>query len=392
MTLLWELAPNAAETYRIVLGDGIEHHTTGARLSRALQEGGHQLVLIGPDIPLLEACQLAQRERLQRPELGVILIRQRLEVAALSEALRSGMREVVQAGDHTALADAIARSRVLSKHLSGPTEIPTNKGKVVTVFSAKGGVGKTTMATNLSTHLASSGCRTLLIDLDLMFGDVAISLQRDPGGSIGDLIPMLGQIDVQALASVVETQPSTGLDILAAPDDPGVADRVPADLVPELLRVACTQYEYVIIDTPPAFTEHVLGAIDESDLLLLIATLDIPALKNLKVAITTLDALGCDPDARALVLNRADSKVGLSPQDVEQVLGIPIAVSIPYDMEVPASTNRGVPIVVDNPRSNVSDSLRTIADAHIRKHDNPEDPDVKSKPAHRRPLIGGWRK
>jgi len=392
MTLLWEQAPNAADTYRIALGDGIEQHTTSARLSRALQEGGHHLVLIGPDVPLDEACLLAQRERLVRPELGVILIRQRLEVATLSEALRSGMREVVQAGDHTALAEAIARSRTLSHHLSGAGDAPAGNGKVVTVFSAKGGVGKTTMATNLSTHLATSGCRTLLIDLDLMFGDVAISLQRDPGGSIGDLIAMLGQLDAQGLASVVEQQPSTGLDILAAPDDPGVADRVPGDLIPELLRVARGQYEYVIIDTPPAFTEHVLAAIDESDLLLLIATLDIPALKNLKVAITTLDALGGDPETRALVLNRADSKVGLTPQDVEQVLGIPIAVSVPYDMEVPASTNRGVPIVLDRPRCSVSESLRVIADAHIRKYVPEAEPEQKVKPTHRRALIGGWRR
>ena len=169
MTLLWELSPNAADTYRIVLGDGIEHHTSGPRLSRALQEGNHQLLLIGPDVPLVEACQLAHRERLHRPELGVILIRQRLEVAALSEALRSGMREVVQSGDHTALSDAIARSRTLSNHISGPSAVAVEKGKVVTVFSAKGGVGKTTIATNLATHLASSGCRTLVVDLDLMF-------------------------------------------------------------------------------------------------------------------------------------------------------------------------------------------------------------------------------
>ena len=392
MTLLWELSPNAADTYRITLGDGIEHHTTGPRLSRALQEGGHQLVLIGPDVPLNEACQLAQRERMARPELGVILIRQRLEVSALSEALRSGMREVVQAGDHTALSEAIARSRTLSAHLSGTPESAPGNGRVITVFSAKGGVGKTTLSTNLSTHLAASGCRTLLVDLDLMFGDVAISLQRDPGGSIGDLVDMIGHLDVQGLESVVEQQPSTGLDILAAPDDPGVADRVPAEVIPEMLRVARSQYEYIVIDTPPAFTEHVLSAIDESDLLLLIATLDIPALKNLKVAITTLDALGGDPEARALVLNRADTKVGLTPQDVEQVLGIPIAVSVPYDMEVPASTNRGVPIVVDQPKGAVAEALRVIADQHIRGRMGDAVRDTKAKPTHKRALISGWRR
>ncbi|HNN48032.1 MAG TPA: hypothetical protein PKM12_03620, partial [Marmoricola sp.] len=97
-------------------------------------------------------------------------------------------------------------------------------------------------------------------------------------------------------------------------------------------------------------------------------------------------------ESRALVLNRADTKVGLTPQDVEQVLGIPIAVSVPYDMEVPASTNRGVPIVVDKPRGTVAASLRTIADAHIRKYVVDEDRELKVKPTHRRALISGWRR
>ncbi|HMU36906.1 MAG TPA: hypothetical protein PKA04_08765, partial [Marmoricola sp.] len=141
-----------------------------------------------------------------------------------------------------------------------------------------------------------------------------------------------------------------------------------------------------------AFTEHVLSAIDESDLLLLIATLDIPALKNLKVAITTLDALGGDAEARALVLNRADTKVGLTPQDVVQVLGIPIAVSVPYDMEVPASTNRGVPIVVDQPKGAVAEALRIIADQHIRNRMGDPVRDAKAKPTHKRALISGWRR
>ncbi|MEZ5160914.1 MAG: AAA family ATPase [Marmoricola sp.] len=190
-----------------------------------------------------------------------------------------------------------------------PGQWPSDHG----LLSAKGGVGKTTLSTNLSTHLAASGCRTLLIDLDLMFGDVAISLQRDPGGSIGDLVDMIGHLDVQGLNSRRwNSSPAPDLTSWLHPMTRGRRPRCPAEVIPEMLRVARSQYEYIVIDTPPAFTEHVLSAIDESDLLLLIATLDIPALKNLKVAITTLDALGGDAEARALVLNRADTKVGLT--------------------------------------------------------------------------------
>ena len=120
--------------------------------------------------------------------------------------------------------------------------------------------------------------------------------------------------------------------------------------ITELIKVARGLYDYVIVDTPPSFTEHVLAACDLSDALVLIATLDIPAVKNLKVAIDTLDMIGSPKDARVIVLNRADAKVGLRPDDVVAAIKAPIAVNIPNSLTVPASVNRGVPIVLDDPR------------------------------------------
>ena len=120
------------------------------------------------------------------------------------------------------------------------------------------------------------------------------------------------------------------------------------------------------MDSPPSFTEHVLAACDVSSLLVLIATLDIPAVKNLKLALETLDALGNPRDGRVIVLNRADVKVGLHPDDVVQAIGAPIAVSIPASNTVPASINRGVPLVLESPRDPVSVAIREIGDVHIR--------------------------
>jgi pilus assembly protein CpaE len=339
-------------------------------VSRVLDEDRTQtLVVIGPDIPLDAACELAERERVERPELGVILLRHRLEVTALAQALRCGVREVVQADDQPALADAVRRSTALTIQLSGQhTAGGSREGKIVTVFSAKGGVGKTTLSTNVAAYLASTGAQTLLVDLDLMFGDVAISLQLPSQRSMSDVVAMSGHLDAEGLHSVVTAHESSGLHVISAPADPGDADRVPASVVMELLRLARNHYDYVVVDTPPALTEHVLAAFDVSDLTLLIATLDIPAVKNLRIAINTLDTLGSSKDTRRVVLNRSDTKVGLSAGDVETALKLPIAASVPNSLAVPASVNRGVPIVLDEPRHPVSLALRALADREIRQH------------------------
>ena len=369
MTILWDFDPAAVDTYRFALGGDALLLNSAPRVSRALEEDSTQLlVVIGPDIDLDAACELADRERIDRPELGVILLRHRLDVTALAQALRSGVREVVQADDQTALADAVRRSIALTQQLSGHgTTVGSQDGKIITVFSAKGGVGKTTMSTNLATYLASTGAKTLLVDLDLMFGDVAISLQLLPQGSVRDVVAMSGHLDDQGLQSVVTHHDVSGLDVVAAPADPADADRVPSHVVIELLKVARGKYDYVIVDTPPSFTEHVLAAFDVSDLTILIATLDIPAVKNLRIAINTLDTLGAAREARTIVLNRADAKVGLKPDDVEAALKAPISANVPYSLTVPASVNRGVALVLDDPRNPVSLAIRDLADQEIRR-------------------------
>ncbi|HMM96955.1 AAA family ATPase [Phycicoccus sp.] len=370
MIILWDPDPGALERYRFALGPDTTSLDTSNLVARALHDNAQvDQVVIGKDVPLDEACSLSEAARLDRPELGVILLRARIDVTTLSQALRSGVREVVGADDHTGLADALRRSRELTSRLVGHASGgATRDGKVITVFSAKGGVGKTTLSTNTAVHLASGGQKTLLIDLDLSFGDVAISLQLVPDRSIFDAVSMAGSIDDEALRDLVTTHEPSGLDVLCAPNDPGDADRIPVSTIGELIKVARRCYDYVVVDTPPSFTEHVLGAVDLSDILVLIATLDIPAVKNLRVAIDTLDMIGSPKDARVIVLNRADTKVGLRPEDVESAIKTAIAVNIPNSLSVPASVNRGVPIVLDEPRAPVTVAIKDLVDAHIRPH------------------------
>ena len=392
MNILWDTDPDALEKYRFALGSDTQALDSAAMVARVLHDNlGVQQVIIGPEVPLEPACELAEAARLDRPELGVILLRNRIDVTTLSQALRSGMREVLTADDHTAIADALRRSRELTSRLLGHQGGGTgHEGHIITVFSAKGGVGKTTVSTNISTYLAESGSRTLLVDLDLSFGDVAISLQLIPAKSVFDAVGMSGHLDEQGLQSLVTTHEESGLDVVCAPNDPSDADRIPVNVVTEILKVARQHYDYVIVDTPPSFTEHVLAACDISSALVLIATLDIPAVKNLRVAIDTLDMLGSPKDTRIIVLNRADAKVGLRPDDVVAAIKTPIAVNIPNSMTVPASVNRGIPIVQDDPKGPVSTAIRELSDVHIRQRFG-EAAATGDEPAQRKSLFRGRR-
>lgn len=366
MTILWDSDSAAAKTYQFAVSDRIEVVEVPQMVTRALSSNPAELlVIVGPDVDLQAASKLTEQVRGERPEVSVILLRRRLDVTILGQALRAGFREVVASDDLTSLSTACRRSLEISRQLIGISGgAPAVDGRVIMIFNGKGGCGKTTIATNLGAYMASTGARVLLVDLDLAFGDVAIALQLRPDASAGDLVAMTGHIDAQGLASVV-TKHDSGLDCVCAPNQPSEADRISGATVAEMLRVARRSYEYVIIDTPPAFSEHVLAALDMCDTLVLLATLDIPAVKNLRLTMDTLDLLGQPAEGRFVMLNRSDSKVGLRTEDVVAAIKQPISAMVPSSFHVPASINRGVPIVLDEPKHPVSLALRVFADKYI---------------------------
>ncbi|MGL5865969.1 MAG: AAA family ATPase [Dermatophilaceae bacterium] len=369
MILLWEADRALAERYRFTLGSDTTVADTPAAVGRIITEDtALAQIVVGPHVDLDTVWDLAEALRVERPEVGCIVLRDRVDVAVLTQALQLGVREVVPADDTSALLEALRRSQNLTSRMvnyrsGGGAEV--QHGKVVTVFSAKGGVGKTAVSTNLAVTLASGGARTLLVDLDLSFGDDAISLQLLPTRTMTDAIAMTGSIDEQGLASLVTRHEPSGLDVLCAPSSPADADRIPVQTVSEILRVGRQHYDWVVVDTPPSFTEHVLAACDISDRLVLIATLDISAVKNLKLSLDTLDLLGVLKDSRYVVINRADTKQGLRVEDVTAAINQPIAATIPHSASLPNSVNRGVALVLDEPRHPVSLAIRELANAHV---------------------------
>jgi pilus assembly protein CpaE len=228
------------------------------------------------------------------------------------------------------------------------------------VFSAKGGVGKTTVSTNLAVALSGMGQRVCLVDLDLAFGDVAISLQMFPMHTISEAAAIPGEFGIDELRPLLTTYSET-LSALLAPSAPDPNEPAVRAIVGRILATLKHGFDYIVVDTPPAFDDHVLQAFDESDLLLLLLTPDIPALKNLKITLEMLELLNYASDKCRVVLNRADAKTGLSAKDVEKTLKKPIFATIAAAHEVPASINRGEPIVTSMPRHPASQAVQAIA-------------------------------
>lgn len=365
MTILLEADPLAVAELQPVVGPDAVVVAREADLRDLLDtHTGHCVVVVGPHVALEEALGLAAAERVARPHLSVVLVRQRVDSHVLKNALRAGVREVVRSDDLVALADACRDLEELGRQLRGVPAAPDPRpagdvGQVVTVFSAKGGCGKTTLATNLAAAMARSGKSTCLVDLDLTFGDVAISLQLNPGHTIGDAVA-IRRLDESALRGLV-THHSEHLDTLLAPVEPGVAETVTAAVVTDLLGALRQCYDVVVVDTPAAFSDQALAAFDLTDHFLLIATLDVPAIKNLKLTLEMMQMLGYSRERWHIVVNRADAKVGLAVDDVQKMLNLPIAGRIPSSRAVPASINRGVPLVFDAPTHAVSDAVRKLA-------------------------------
>lgn len=328
---------------------------------------GHSSVVIGPTVEMPVAAALAERIRSAHPATTVILVRHDLEPQVFAQAMSVGIGAVVAADDPASLTKALTRAKGTWEAIQGPTTQGDRDGRVLMVFSPKGGVGKTTMAVNLSIALARSRADVCVVDLDLAFGDVAITMQVIPEHTITEAAESEDDLDYQLLQTLL-TRHSSGISILAAPTHPEGRDLVTASLTRRVIEILRRNFDYVVIDTPPGFDDQVLGAFDETDECVIVATLDVPTIKNTKVALETLDLLRLVPNHRHLVLNRADEEVGLSLANVEEILGMRVSVSLPSSTAVASATNHGRPIVLSKPDHPVSKAIVELARKLTENH------------------------
>jgi pilus assembly protein CpaE len=235
------------------------------------------------------------------------------------------------------------------------------QGKIVTVFSPKGGTGKTVTATNLAAACAKfEGRKTLLLDLDLQFGDAAIMLGIEPEKTIYDLVVAPGELDTEKLAGYT-TKHVSGLEVLPAPLRPEDAELVTEAKLGRLLEVARESFDVIVVDTSPFFHGPMLATLDRTDELLLLCSLDVPTLKNLRLALQTLDLLSFPKSRVRIVLNRSNSKVGMKPNEVEGALGMKVRFEVPSDRAVPLAVNRGNPVVLAEESADVSKAIKSMA-------------------------------
>lgn len=340
------------------LGD-IEVGGTGAGLT---------VVVLGPEFADQARLEEALRLVHTQPSLSAILVAEELTTSLLQRAMRAGVSDVVTFdSDPSDLEAAIERAadQIASRLVSLPPAHAVDDGvhgKVVTVFSPKGGSGKSVIACNLAVVLAQRSSEPVaLVDADLQFGDVAVMLKLAPHHTIVDAVSAMHRLDAPLLRSLLSPG-AGGVLVLPAPREPAFGDQVtPADMhtILDLLRTFCS---YVIVDTPTQFSDVALHLIEESDDLVLVAGMDVPSIKNMKIGLQTLKLLGTPSSKLRLVLNRANAKVGLDVSEVEKTLHLRAEALLPSDIIVPQSVNKGIPAVTNAPRSGFARTITAFAE------------------------------
>jgi pilus assembly protein CpaE len=241
---------------------------------------------------------------------------------------------------------------------------PTAKAPMICVLGPKGGTGKTVASSNLAVGLAAAGKRSVVVDLDLQFGDIGLALGLSPERTVYDLASSGGALDGEKLDAYLATHSSKARALLA-PTRPDQAGEVSTELLREVYDLLRASYNHVIVDTPPDFTPAVIAAIDASSHVCMVTAMDSLSLKNTKLGLETLELMGYEPTAITVVLNRADSQVGIAHADVEQIIGRKPDVLVPSNRAVPRSLNEGVPILLGDARSPVAGALRQLAAVYL---------------------------
>ena len=321
--------------------------------------GGHlQAVLHATRSSVLPVDDIAAiREYTQAP---IVLLASGESSALLEAALEADVADVLLLPQLTEnVVFAIRKASHTGRR--GTASRPRGTRRVITVFSPKGGTGKTVTATNLATSFAkNAGKRTLLLDLDLQFGDAAIMLGIEPEKTIQDLVTAPGELDTEKLAGYI-TRHSSGLDVLPAPIRPEDAELVTEAKLARLMEVAKESYDLIVVDTSPFFHGPMLATLDQTDDLLLVCGLDVPTIKNVRLSLQTLQLLSFPPERVRVVLNRANSNVGMKKGEVEAALETKIRFEVPSDRAVPLAVNRSNPAVLSDPKSDFSRALREMA-------------------------------
>ena len=328
--------------------------------AKALQP---DIVLLDLNLPDMDGFAATEILSVEVPFSGIILMGSRSGHEDLRKAMLAGAKDyIVKPFPSEELFNAINQVYASTKRRRVDAK-KVGAGKVITVFSPRGGVGKTVLSTNLGVALAAidSSCKVAIVDCNLQFGDVAMALNIMPKASISDMVTDIEHLDERVLSRYMVNF-TDNLHVLPAPFQPEKAESITQQHLTSVIDLLKKHYNYIVIDTAPLFNDIVLGIMDVTDLLLLLAVPDIMTTKNIRLSLDTLNTLGYPQEKIVLVLNRANSKSGLSIVEMEESLHSKFKVVLPNDGKlVLSSINRGVPFIISDPNSILAREVQLLA-------------------------------
>jgi pilus assembly protein CpaE len=362
-----------------------------------LDESWQTLQDTSPDLVIV-ACAGYSDRALFFIDSAVKQVRERPVVVLTSGSPNGFVRRVFESGadDILTLPEspervAFSLMKALARRQGAAVASGVALGAMICVLGPKGGTGKTLTATNLVVALAMRGERAVIIDLDLQFGDVGLALGLRPDKTIFDLARSGGSLDAEKLDAYLVTH-SSGARALLAPTRPDQASAVSVDFLRDIFTTLRTTNDFLIVDTPPGFTPEVIAAIDSSSDVCLVGMLDSLSLKNTKLGLETLDLMGYDQDRVSILLNRSDTRVGITLEDVDAIIGKSPSIFVPSDRQIPISVNDGEPIVLVDERTEAARAFRLLADLYMDQQpviETPAEAELLSEQKPRRRFA--WR-
>jgi pilus assembly protein CpaE len=324
-----------------------------------------EVLILGPDVPVDEALRLATVLDVQVPDLTVLLVSEP-DPTFILQAMRAGVRDILSPSADPAqlrvLLERACQSFASRHRVEQPKQTDNPKGTVIGVFSPKGGVGKTTIATNIAVGLGKiAPMSVVIVDLDLQFGDVASGLYLNPEHTVTDAVSPAASQDTLVLKAFLTVHPAS-IYALCAPASPVEADFITPEQVTRLIEQLAEEFQYVVVDTAPGLPEIGLAAMEACTDVVWVSAMDIPSVRGLRSGMDILRQLEILPEGQHVVLNMADSKCGLTVQDIESTIGAPVDVSVPRSRAVALSTNRGTPVLLDARKDPAAKGLSQLVD------------------------------
>ncbi|MGA8851061.1 MAG: P-loop NTPase [Aeromicrobium sp.] len=313
------------------------------------------LILLGARVPLTNALGIAAAAHLQYPLIDLVLVGEHSADTAV-EAMRAGVRDMVSASSSEACFVEMMRRAEMhgpaSATVASPAaaSVPSEASRTIVVVSPKGGVGKTSIATNVAIGMAETMPHdVVLVDLDLQFGDVAATLDLAPARTMEDAFGPDAAADNLVLKTML-TAHSSGFFVLCGADSPAANENVTGPQIHRLLEQLSTQFSCVLVDTAAGLGEPTLAALEVADEIVLVSTMDVASVRSVRREVDLLTQLGLMPVERSFVLNLADRQSGMKVKDVEAVVGIPVDVVIPRSSAVQLAANHGQPLMLHKKR------------------------------------------